>query len=203
MNIDFEKYENGLVPAVVQDASTRNVLMLGFMNREAYQQTMEEQLVTFFSRSKGRVWTKGEESGNYLKLISISADCDEDTLLVLVEPQGPTCHLGTDTCWGEKNLSKFGFLSVLEDVIQQRKDNPDVENSYVSSLFQKGMNKVAQKLGEEAVELVIEAKDDNDLAFLNESADLLFHFMVLLQAKGFKLQNVEKTLRSRHTNVSK
>lgn len=203
MKIDFAKYENGLVPVIVQDALTKMVLMLGFMDKEAYEQTIDKQLVTFFSRSKGRVWTKGEESGNYLKLISLESDCDNDTLLAMAEPMGPTCHLGTDTCWGAKNQSSFGFLSQLEDVIQQRKDNPDIENSYVASLFQKGINKVAQKVGEEAVELVIEAKDDNDLDFLNESADLLFHFMVLLQAKGFKLRNVEKTLKSRHAGISK
>ena len=198
MKIDFDKYSDGLVPAIVQDAVTKNVLMLGFMNKEAFEMTNKINRVTFFSRSKNRLWTKGEETGNYLELTSILLDCDQDALLIQANPKGPTCHLGTDTCWGEKNKSSFGFLSQLENVIEERKNNKDQETSYVASLFRKGMNKIAQKVGEEAVEVVIESKDDDDLAFLNESADLLFHFMILLQAKGIHLGDVEKTLRSRH-----
>lgn len=198
MEIDFQKYNDGLVPAIIQDVRTKNVLMLGFMNAEAYQKTIDTERVTFYSRSKGRLWTKGEETRNYLNLVSISNDCDQDALLIMVKPQGPVCHLGTDTCWGERNRTQFGFLSHLEEIIEDRKNNPDNEKSYVASLFRKGINKVAQKVGEEAVEVVIEAKDDNDHLFLNESADLIFHFMVLLQAKGFHLRDVEKTLISRH-----
>jgi phosphoribosyl-ATP pyrophosphohydrolase/phosphoribosyl-AMP cyclohydrolase len=198
MKIDFEKYSDGLVPVIVQDILSRNVLMLGFMNEEAVQQTLETKRVTFFSRKKESIWTKGEESGNYLNLVSISNDCDSDSLLAMVKPEGPVCHKGTDTCWGERNIPQFGFLSYLEDVIEERKNHPEMEDSYVASLFRKGVNKVAQKVGEEAVELVIEAKDDNDLAFLNEAADLLFHTMILLQTKGFHLRDVDKTLRSRH-----
>lgn len=197
MNIDYNKYPDGLVPAIIQDAITKNVLMLGFMNEAAYLKTVAENQVTFFSRSKGRLWTKGEESGNYLLVKDIILDCDQDALLIMVTPKGEVCHLGTDTCWGIRNRSTFGFLSTLEDVIEDRKNNKKLENSYVASLFRKGINKVAQKLGEEAIELVIEAKDDNDLLFLNESADLLFHFLILLQQKGFHLRDVEKTLRSR------
>ncbi len=199
MDIDFKKYSDGLVPAVVQDVRTKNVLMLGFMNEEALKITKNTERVTFFSRSKGRLWTKGEESRNYLNLIDIKLDCDNDALLILADPQGPVCHLGDDTCWGETNKQQYGFFSHLEEVIRDRKDNPeDNPDSYVASLFKKGINKVAQKVGEEAVEVVIEAKDDNDLLFLNESADLLFHFMILLRAKGFGLRSVEKTLIARH-----
>lgn len=198
MTIDFKKYPDNLVPAVIQDSLTKNVLMLGFMNEEAFKKTEKTGKVTFFSRSKSRLWTKGEETGNYLNLVSIKIDCDNDTLLIQANPEGPTCHKGTDTCWGEKNISNFGFLSYLENVIDDRKNDGEHEKSYVAQLFKKGMNKIAQKVGEEAVELVIEAKDDNDLAFLNESADLMFHFMVLLQAKGFHMRDVEKTLQSRH-----
>jgi len=198
MQINFKKYPDGLVPVVIQDRITKNVLMLGSMNQEAYDKTLDTQTVTFFSRSKNRLWTKGEQSGNYLNVVSVKLDCDQDAILIMVDPAGPVCHMGPDTCWGEKNNSNFGFFSYLETVIQDRKDNRDQENSYVASLFRKGVNKVAQKVGEEAVEMIIEAKDDNDLLFLNESADLLFHFMVLLQTKGFKLRDVEKTLRSRH-----
>ncbi|WP_375251842.1 bifunctional phosphoribosyl-AMP cyclohydrolase/phosphoribosyl-ATP diphosphatase HisIE, partial [Dokdonia donghaensis] len=179
MKIDFDKYENGLVPAIIQDVRTKNVLMLGFMNLEAYEKTLALKKVTFFSRSKGRLWTKGEETKNYLHLENIAVDCDNDTLLVQVTPQGPTCHKGTDTCWGETNKVNFGFLSKLEEVIEDRWNTKDTEDSYVASLFRSGINKVAQKVGEEAVEVVIEAKDDNDHLFLNESADLLFHYMVL------------------------
>lgn len=198
MEIDFDKYPDSLVPAIVQDARTKNVLMLGFMSREAHKITLETERVTFFSRSKGRLWTKGEETKNYLNLVSIQNDCDKDALLVLADPQGPVCHLGSDTCWGERNRTSFGFLNELEEVIEDRWNNKENADSYVASLFRKGINKVAQKVGEEAVEVVIEAKDDNDHLFLNESADLMFHFMVLLQAKGFHLRDVEKTLIARH-----
>ncbi len=198
MEIDFKKYEDGLVPAIIQDARTKNVLMLGFMNQEAFDTTMRTEKVTFFSRSKGRLWTKGEETTNYLHLVSIQNDCDKDALLVMVNPQGPTCHKGTDTCWGERNRTNFGFLTELEEVIEDRWNNKENADSYVASLFRKGINKVAQKVGEEAVEVVIEAKDDNDHLFLSESADLLFHMMLLLQAKGFHLRDVEQTLIERH-----
>ena len=198
MHIDFNKYPDQLVPAIIQDARTKNVLMLGFMNREAYDQTVKTEKVTFYSRSKGRLWTKGEETRNYLHLVSIANDCDDDALLIQVHPQGPTCHKGDDTCWGSRNRTNFGFLSELEEIIEDRWNNKETADSYVASLFRKGINKVAQKVGEEAVEVVIEAKDDNDHLFLNESADLLFHMMVLLQAKGFHLRDVERTLIARH-----
>ncbi len=198
MHIDFNKYPDQLVPAIIQDARTKNVLMLGFMNQEAYDQTVKTEKVTFYSRSKGRLWTKGEETRNYLHLVSIANDCDDDALLIQVHPQGPTCHKGDDTCWGSRNRTNFGFLSELEEVIEDRWNNKETADSYVASLFRKGINKVAQKVGEEAVEVVIEAKDDNDHLFLNESADLLFHMMVLLQAKGFHLRDVERTLIARH-----
>lgn len=199
MQIDYKKYENGLVPAIIQDAITKNVLMLGYMNEEAFLKTNQTKKVTFFSRSKNRLWTKGEESGNFLNLVSLKVDCDNDALLVQVEPQGPTCHKGSDTCWGEKNGSNFGFISKLEEVIEERKNNSENEKSYISSLFRQGMNKIAQKVGEEAVEVVIEAKDANDELFLNESADLLFHYLILLQAKGFTLSDIEKVLQNRHS----
>ncbi len=197
MNPDFDKDKNGLIPAIIQDAITKNVLMLGYMNREAYEKTLETKKVTFYSRSRNKLWTKGEESGNFLNLVEIKEDCDKDTLLVNVHPQGPTCHTGTDTCWGEDNETKFGFLTELEDTIEQRRRDADAEKSYVASLFLKGINKIAQKVGEEAVETVIEAKDDDDDLFLNESADLLFHYLILLQAKGFRLKDVEKILKER------
>ncbi len=197
MKLDFTKYTNGLIPAIIQDNGTKTVLMLGYMNQEALDKTLETKKVTFFSRSKNRLWTKGEESGNFLELFSIQNDCDEDTLLIKVKPLGPTCHTGAATCWQEANESNFGFLSQLENVIQNRKNNSTKENSYVASLFQKGINKIAQKVGEEAVEVVIEAKDNNDNLFLNESADLLFHYLILLQAKGFKLDNVVEVLKER------
>ena len=187
----------GLIPAIVQDDTTRKVLMLGYMNTEALEETRRSGRVTFYSRSKQRLWTKGEESGNFLELVSMSEDCDHDTLLVLAKPKGPTCHKGTDTCWGESNSDHFGFLSTLEKVITDRRENAP-ENSYVASLFQKGMNKIAQKVGEEAVELVIEAKDDSEELFLNESADLLFHYLILLQAKGYSLSDVADILKERH-----
>ncbi|MGY5850840.1 bifunctional phosphoribosyl-AMP cyclohydrolase/phosphoribosyl-ATP diphosphatase HisIE [Salegentibacter sp. F14] len=205
MNIDFNKDKSGLVPAIIQDVNTKNVLMLGYMNEEAFLKTNQTKKVTFFSRTKNRLWTKGEESGNYLNLVEIKLDCDNDTLLVLVTPQGPTCHLGTDTCWGDHNEPNFGFLSNLEGIIEQRKRWSEVEpalredkKSYVVSLFDEGINKIAQKVGEEAVETVIEAKDDNEDLFLNESADLLFHYLILLQAKGFALKDITKVLEERH-----
>lgn len=198
MKLDFTKYTNGLIPAIIQDNETKNVLMLGYMNQEALDKTLETQKVTFFSRSKARLWTKGEESGNFLELVSIQNDCDQDTLLIKVQPVGPTCHTGAATCWQENNLQNFGFLSKLESIIEDRKMNSNSEKSYVASLFGKGINKIAQKVGEEAVEVVIEAKDNNDELFLNESADLLFHYLILLQAKGFSLKDVVSILKSRH-----
>ncbi|MBJ6368682.1 bifunctional phosphoribosyl-AMP cyclohydrolase/phosphoribosyl-ATP diphosphatase HisIE [Snuella sedimenti] len=193
------KYNNeGLIPAIIQDATTKNVLMLGYMNEEAYNKTIETKQVTFYSRSKQRLWTKGEESGNFLNLVDIKNDCDNDTLLLQVNPVGPTCHKGTDTCWGEANTSSYGFLSTLETVIEERVANKDTNTSYVASLFAKGINKVAQKVGEEAVETVIEAMDNNDELFLYESADLLFHYLMLLQAKGFSLKDIENELKGRH-----
>ncbi|WP_281986217.1 bifunctional phosphoribosyl-AMP cyclohydrolase/phosphoribosyl-ATP diphosphatase HisIE [Aquimarina aggregata] len=197
MKIDFNKNNDGLVPAIIQDASTKNVLMLGYMNEEAYNKTITTKKVTFYSRSKKRLWTKGEESGNILNLVDIKNDCDDDTLLIFVNPEGPTCHTGTDTCWNEDNNQSFGFLSELEGVIEDRKENQEDSKSYVASLFRKGINKVAQKVGEEAVEVVIEAKDDNEELFLNESADLLFHYLILLQAKGYKLNDIVNVLKSR------
>lgn len=206
MNIDFSKNKDGLVPAIIQDSETRKVLMLGYMNEEAFLKTNESKKVTFYSRTKERLWTKGEESGNFLNLVNIKLDCDNDTLLVEVKPEGPVCHKGTDTCWAEENTVDYGFLSKLEGIIgsrqklsetapEMRKEN---DNSYVVSLFDKGINKIAQKVGEEAVETVIEAKDDNDDLFLNESADLLFHYMILLKAKGFGLKDIVKVLEQRH-----
>jgi phosphoribosyl-ATP pyrophosphohydrolase/phosphoribosyl-AMP cyclohydrolase len=197
MEIDFSKSAHGLIPAIIQDSENKSVLMLGYMNAEAYQKTIETQKVTFYSRSKQRLWTKGEESGNFLNLVSIKNDCDNDTLLIQVKPEGPTCHKGTDTCWAEENKPDYGFISQLEDTIKIRRENADSEKSYVASLFEKGINKIAQKVGEEAVEVVIEAKDDNDDLFLDESADLLFHYLILLQAKGFQLNDVVQVLKSR------
>jgi phosphoribosyl-ATP pyrophosphohydrolase/phosphoribosyl-AMP cyclohydrolase len=188
----------GLIPAIIQDSTTKTVLMLGYMNAEAVSKTLETNKVTFFSRSKQRLWTKGEESGNFLSLDSLKNDCDNDTLLIQAIPHGPTCHKGTDNCWSESNVESFGFISTLETIIIDRKENASSETSYVSELFEKGLNKIAQKVGEEAVEVVIEAKDNNDDLFLNESADLLFHYLILLQAKGFKLENVVEVLKSRH-----
>ena len=197
MNIDFKKYSDGLVPAIVQDNDTQKVLMLGFMNDEALQKTMREGKVTFYSRSKKRLWTKGEESGNFLELKSVAADCDHDTLLIKVHPLGPVCHTGADNCWSEKN-SNENFLQYLEDIIELRKKSSP-EASYVASLFAKGINKIAQKVGEEAVETVIEAKDDNEALFLNEAADLLFHYLILLNAKGYRLKDVISILQERHS----
>lgn len=198
--IDFEK-GNGLVPAIVQDADTRVVLMLGYMNQEALTMTQTSGMVTFFSRSKARIWTKGEESGNYLRLVEVLVDCDRDTLLVKARPAGPVCHRGTDTCWAEENKNDLSFLRELETVItgrQQEAATGEGKGSYVASLFQAGINTIAQKVGEEAVETVIEAKDDDRERFLNESADLLFHLMVLLRAKGHSLGEVVSVLEGRH-----
>jgi phosphoribosyl-ATP pyrophosphohydrolase/phosphoribosyl-AMP cyclohydrolase len=201
MNIDFAKYPGGLVPAIVQDYKTQKVLMLGFMNKEAVQKTEETGLVTFYSRSKKRLWTKGEESGNLLRLKQVLLDCDKDTLLIKALPDGPICHTGADTCWSEKN-HKEDFLDYLEHIIELRSRGTD-ENSYVRKLMAKGINKVAQKVGEEAVELVIEAKDVNRELFLNEAADLLFHYLILLQAKGCSLDDVVDVLRQRHQTKKK
>lgn len=197
MNIDFNKYADGLVPAIIQDNQTQKVLMLGFMNAESLQKTMETGKVTFYSRAKQRLWTKGEESGNFLELKSVASDCDDDTLLIKVHPVGPVCHTGSDTCWNERNHPE-DFLLYLEDIIRLRKESND-EKSYVRQLFGKGINKIAQKVGEEAVELVIEAKDDDPEKFVNEAADLLFHYLVLLNSKGFNLQNVKDILKQRHS----
>ncbi len=196
--INFEKQADGLVPAIIQDKETQQVLMLGYMNREALQKTLETGKVTFYSRSKSRLWTKGEESGNVLHMDTVEADCDKDTLLFRVTPAGPVCHKGTDTCWGEKNESGFGFLGSLEEIIENRRQDKENPDSYVASLFRKGMNKIAQKVGEEAVETVIEALGDDDALFLNESADLLFHYLILLRAKGFELSDIEAVLKDRH-----
>ena len=196
MKVDFSKYTDGLVPAIIQDDITGKVLMLGFMNEDALAKTQELNKVTFFSRSKNRLWTKGEESGNFLLLESISSDCDEDSLLIKVNPVGPVCHTGADTCWGEKN-SNSNFIFQLEQIIADRKNNPS-EKSYTSSLFEKGINKIAQKVGEEAVELVIESKDNDANLFKNEAADLLFHYLILLQAKGHSLSEIQDILISRH-----
>jgi len=197
MNIDFKKME-GLIPAVVQDAFTGKVLMLGYMNEAALAKTEESGRVTFFSRSKNRLWTKGETSGNFLEVVSMQEDCDGDAILVKAKPSGPVCHTGADTCFNEGNASKTPFIDQLRAIIKDRKANPS-EGSYTSSLFSKGINKLAQKVGEEAVELVIEAKDDNKDLFLGEAADLLFHYLVLLEAKGYELDEVVDVLMKRHT----
>ena len=197
MKIDFAKYSDGLVPAIVQDFDTHKVLMLGFMNAAALEKTEQTGKVTFYSRSKQRLWTKGEESGHFLELKSIAEDCDHDTLLIKAHPLGPVCHTGADTCWSERNQSD-NFLFYLEDIIRLRKQAPP-EESYVAKMFSKGINKIAQKVGEEAVEMVIEAKDDNDELFLNEAADLLFHYLLLLNAKGHTLQSVMDILQKRHS----
>ena len=196
MILDFSK-NNGLIPTIIQDYQTQQVLMLGYMNEEALQKTLKENIVTFFSRSKNRLWTKGETSENYLKVVSIKEDCDQDALLIKVIPNGPTCHNGTTSCFADE--AQLPFLNQLEQVIEGRIANQNA-NSYVASLFQKGINKIAQKVGEEAVELVIEAKDNNKELFLNEAADLLFHYLLLLKVKGFGLTDVETILKSRMKN---
>ncbi|HKP33131.1 MAG TPA: bifunctional phosphoribosyl-AMP cyclohydrolase/phosphoribosyl-ATP diphosphatase HisIE [Chitinophagaceae bacterium] len=197
MNIDYKKYADGLVPAIIQDYRTQKVLMLGFMNEEAVKKTEETGLVTFYSRSKKRLWTKGEESGIHLKLRQILNDCDHDTLLIKAQPEGPVCHTGADTCWSEKNHSE-DFLNYLQEIINLRK-NVSPQESYVARLFDEGINKIAQKVGEEAVELVIESKDNNKDLFLGEAADLMFHFLILLNAKGYNLQDVTNVLQKRHS----
>ena len=193
MNVDFSK-NNGLIPVIIQNNETQQVLMLGYMNEEALQKTQEEKVVTFFSRSKNRLWTKGETSGNFLKVVSIKEDCDQDALLIQVIPNGPTCHNGTTSCFATE--PQISFLNELENVIENRISNPSSE-SYVASLYQKGINKMAQKVGEEAVELVIEAKDDNQDLFIGEASDLLFHYLILLQAKNLKLNDIEQELMRR------
>lgn len=195
MKPDFNKFPDKLVPVIVQDASTNKVLMLGYMNDEAYNQTLIEQKITFYSRSKKRLWTKGETSGNYLFVKEILFDCDNDCLLIKANPAGPVCHTGADTCFNENN--EGNFLHQLEKIIESRKETKQ-QGSYVNSLFEKGINKIAQKVGEEAVELVIESKDNNDELFINEAADLLFHYLILLNAKGKSLNDVEQILKNRH-----
>ncbi|MDI1240886.1 MAG: bifunctional phosphoribosyl-AMP cyclohydrolase/phosphoribosyl-ATP diphosphatase HisIE [bacterium] len=195
MNIDFAKYADGLVPAIVQDAATGDVLMLAFMDAAALEQTDASGRVTFFSRSKQRLWTKGETSGNFLEVVSIRPDCDNDTLLIKAHPSGPVCHTGAETCFGEREAS-ITFLAELESIIASRRSQP-VDGSYVAKLFSKGINKIAQKVGEEAVETVIAAKDDDIDAFKNEAADLLFHYLILLQEKGLRLAEVAEVLEAR------
>jgi len=196
MKLDFDK-QNGLIPAIVQDYRTHKVLMLGFMNEEAYKKTLDTKLATFFSRSRNELWTKGETSGNYLQVKEIIQDCDNDTVLIKANPIGPVCHTGKDTCFDEENKVGVEFIEYLSKVIKDRKENPTRE-SYTSSLFEKGINKIAQKVGEEAVELVIESKDNNKELFLNEAADLLFHYLVLLEAKEIDISEVMGVLESRH-----
>lgn len=193
MKVDFSK-NNGLIPIIIQNNETQQVVMLGYMNQEALLKTQTENVVTFFSRSKNRLWTKGETSGNFLKVVSIKEDCDQDALLIQVIPNGPTCHNGTTSCFA--NEAQVSFLNELENTIENRIANPSSE-SYVASLFQKGINKIAQKVGEEAIELVIEAKDDNQELFVGEAADLLFHYLILLQAKNLKLKDIEQELKRR------
>ena len=197
MKPDFLKYVDGLIPAIIQDADTNIVLMLGFMNKEALHKTRETKLVTFYSRTRKRLWTKGEVSKNYLHIVDIKIDCDSDTILIKAKPDGPVCHTGAETCFNEENISD-NFLIELEKIITDRKENPN-EQSYTSSLFKKGINAVAQKVGEEAVELIIEAKDNDAEKFKNEAADLLFHYLVLLSAKGFTLDDIITILKLRHS----
>ncbi|MBA2614126.1 MAG: bifunctional phosphoribosyl-AMP cyclohydrolase/phosphoribosyl-ATP diphosphatase HisIE [Bacteroidetes bacterium] len=196
MKPNFNKSVDGLIPVIIQDNNTNIILMLGYMNQQAYDKTQKEKYVTFFSRSKNRLWTKGEESKNFLNVNSILLDCDEDTLLIKVTPEGPACHTGADTCFNEKNRSA-NFLNELEKIISNRKDDPQ-NDSYTSSLFKKGINKIAQKVGEEAIELVIESKDDNKELFVNEAADLLYHYLILLRAKDISLKDVTTILEERN-----
>ncbi|MCU6776803.1 bifunctional phosphoribosyl-AMP cyclohydrolase/phosphoribosyl-ATP diphosphatase HisIE [Phocaeicola fibrisolvens] len=197
MELDFEKM-NGLIPAIIQDNYTQKVLMLGFMNKEAYEKTVETRKVTFFSRTKNRLWTKGEQSGNFLHVVSIKADCDNDTLLIMVHPDGPVCHTGTDTCWGEKNEQDIMFLKELQDFIDRRRQEMP-EKSYTTSLFNSGVNKMAQKVGEEAVETVIEACNGTDERLIYEGADLLYHLIVLLTYKGYRIEDLARELKERHS----
>ena len=196
MKLNYDKYPDGLVPAIVQDAKSGTVLMLGFVNEAALNVTNETSCVTFYSRSRQKLWTKGETSGNFLKLVSMHVDCDEDTILIKAEPAGPTCHTGQFSCFGTKHRSNLSLLDELETVIDERRSNSS-ERSYVSELFEKGMNKIAQKVGEEAVELVIEAKDNDAEAFRSEAADLLFHYLILLRAKDVSINDILKVLESR------
>ncbi|WP_430814548.1 bifunctional phosphoribosyl-AMP cyclohydrolase/phosphoribosyl-ATP diphosphatase HisIE [Carboxylicivirga sp. RSCT41] len=198
MTINYDKLENGLVPAIIQDAATSKVLMLGFMNEEAYEKTKEERKVTFYSRTKERLWTKGEESGNFLNVVSMSVDCDDDTLLIKVKPVGPVCHKGTDTCWGEENsVDDILFLKTLQDFIDRRKEEMP-EGSYTTKLFTKGVRTITQKVGEEAIETVIGAMANDDENFLYEGADLLYHLIVLLTHKGYRIEDLARELKSRH-----
>ena len=198
MKIDFSKTNNKLIPAIIQDDETKSVLMLGYMNKDSIDKTKKTKKVTFYSRSKKRLWTKGEESGNYLNFISMKIDCDNDTLMIKAKPDGPTCHEGFDTCWKENNYISYGFLSDLEKVIEDRYNDINNKKSYISSLFKEGINKIAQKVGEEAVETIIEVKNNEKERFLNESADLLFHLLILLKAKGVKFDDVISVLKSRN-----
>lgn len=197
MELDFDKM-NGLIPAIIQDNYTQKVLMLGFMNKEAYEKTVKTGKVTFFSRTKNRLWTKGEQSGNFLHVVSIKADCDNDTLLIMVHPDGPVCHTGTDTCWGEKNEQDIMFLKELQDFIDRRRQEMP-EKSYTTSLFNSGVNKMAQKVGEEAVETVIEACNGTDERLIYEGADLLYHLIVLLTYKGYRIEDLVRELKERHS----
>lgn len=197
MELDFGKM-NGLIPAIIQDNYTQKVLMLGFMNEEAYNKTVETGKVTFFSRTKNRLWTKGEESGNFLYVVSIASDCDNDTLLIKANPAGPVCHTGADTCWGEKNEQDIMFLKELQDFIDKRHEEMP-EKSYTTSLFKSGVNKMAQKVGEEAVETVIEACNGTDERLIYEGADLLYHLIVLLTSKGYRIENLARELKERHS----
>lgn len=201
MELDFEKM-NGLIPAIIQDNYTQKVLMLGFMNKEAYEKTMETGKVTFFSRTKNRLWTKGEESGNFLHVVSVKADCDNDTLLIMVHPEGPVCHKGTDTCWGDKNEQDIMFLKELQDFIDRRRQEMP-EKSYTTSLFNLGVNKMAQKVGEEAVETILEACNGTDERLIYEGADLLYHLIVLLTYKGYRIEDLARELKERHSSTWK
>jgi len=196
MNLNFSKNKYGLVPAVIQDNNTNKVLMLGYLNEESLRLTLNTNVVHFYSRTKQRIWKKGEESGNELNVVSLKEDCDQDTLLIKVKPVGPVCHRGDDTCFQEKNISN-NFIDIIEKIIEDRKNNLN-KSSYISNIFNKGTNKIAQKLGEEAIEMIIESKDSNPKLFLEESADLLFHYLILLQNKGFKLEDVVNVLKKRH-----
>ena len=197
MELDFEKM-NGLIPAIIQDNYTQKVLMLGFMNKEAYEKTMETGKVTFFSRTKNRLWTKGEESGNFLHVVSVKADCDNDTLLIMVHPEGPVCHKGTDTCWGDKNEQDIMFLKELQDFIDSRRQEMP-EKSYTASLYNSGVNKMAQEVGEEAVETILEACNGTDERLIYEGADLLYHLIVLLTYKGYRIEDLARELKERHS----
>ncbi|NDV56549.1 bifunctional phosphoribosyl-AMP cyclohydrolase/phosphoribosyl-ATP diphosphatase HisIE [Bacteroides sp. 519] len=196
--MDFDKM-NGLIPAIIQDNTTSKVLMLGYMNKEAYDKTLETGKVTFFSRTKNRLWTKGEESGNFLHVVSIQSDCDDDTLLIKVDPVGPVCHTGTDTCWGEKNEEDILFLKQLQDFIVKRHEEMP-ENSYTTSLFESGINRMAQKVGEEAVEMIIEATNGTDERMIYEGSDMIYHLIVMLTSKGYRIEDLVRELKVRHSD---